>query len=217
VDSTVLDRIRRAITSRYPDARFLGLEVDPFRAIIQDGEKRYAVPVEVDEDDGTVSLGKRSEISLSPVGASARGSGQLRDAVIEAAVRAGKFTAARADHWRREWDRSPAGTKALIDALAASSPDDGPIAAAVGYPPGSDEYAHLFPPEPLIGAEQGSEHLLHGPSSEQVWAAQDAASSAYTAWREQQQPEPFSDADYRLMFRPDEEWDLGVSAAAPRC
>jgi|SRR5581483_7137257 len=47
-----------------------------------------------------------------------------RDYVISEAIRAGKFTAARAKHWRKQYDRDPAGTEAAIAVLA--SPLDGP-------------------------------------------------------------------------------------------
>lgn len=41
-----------------------------------------------------------------------------RDSTIAAAVRDGKFSADRADHYRRLWDRDPKGTKRAIASLA---------------------------------------------------------------------------------------------------
>lgn len=43
---------------------------------------------------------------------------QARDAAITAAVKDGKITPARRDHWLKAWSADPEGTKATLDALA---------------------------------------------------------------------------------------------------
>jgi hypothetical protein len=42
-----------------------------------------------------------------------------RDRVIAEAVEEGKFSEARAQVWRDEWDKNPKGTRAVIGRLAA--------------------------------------------------------------------------------------------------
>jgi ATP-dependent protease ClpP protease subunit len=42
---------------------------------------------------------------------------QAREGAITAALRAGKITAARKDHWTTAWDADPEGTKSLLDKL----------------------------------------------------------------------------------------------------
>jgi hypothetical protein len=71
-----------------------------------------------------------------------------RDAVIEEAIRAGKFSVAGRDQWRRLWDVDPEGTRAVIAKLQKNviPVDD------IGSPGGDDgdlmdeEYRSLFPP-----------------------------------------------------------------------
>lgn len=69
-----------------------------------------------------------------------------RDAVIEAAIGAGKFSASRRDHYRQAWDADPAGTErviaSLVPALAA------PSAPRHSAPPASDDaYPQSWFPE----------------------------------------------------------------------
>ena len=73
-----------------------------------------------------------------------------RDEVVQAAVLAGKFPAARREHWRALWDKDPEGTRSTIAALA---PGVVPV-AELGYGddthvngPGMGEFSHLFPPD----------------------------------------------------------------------
>lgn len=70
---------------------------------------------------------------------------EVRDAVIEAAVSDGKFTAARAEHYRKAWDADPEATNRLIGRLAGgltatATEADAPIAASA---PGPDMDARL--------------------------------------------------------------------------
>jgi hypothetical protein len=72
-----------------------------------------------------------------------------RDTVIASAVSDGKFTVARADHWRRLWDADPEGTR---DVLATLRPNVVPV-NDIGQPGSGideamleDEYKALFPP-----------------------------------------------------------------------
>ena len=121
-----------------------------------------------------------------------------RDAVIEAAIGAGKFGPARRDHYRRLWAKDPAGAEATIESLAAV----GPTLAAASSSAADDEFSHLWPPElssrpdfrPHTAAER--EHMIVGPSREQYWAQQDAAMAAAAG--------PMTDAEYRQLF-PDEQ------------
>jgi hypothetical protein len=72
-----------------------------------------------------------------------------RDTVIAAAVSDGKFTVARADHWRRLWDADPQGTR---EVLATLRPNVVPVSDIGAAGPGiedamlEDEYKALFPP-----------------------------------------------------------------------
>lgn len=71
-----------------------------------------------------------------------------RDEVIAAAVREGKFSAARSDHWRRLWDADPEGTREVLATLRRNTV---PV-EDMGRPGGSlddeydDEFASLYPP-----------------------------------------------------------------------
>ncbi len=72
-----------------------------------------------------------------------------RDQVVAEAVRAGKFSAARAEHWKRLWDADPDGTREVMGSLQKNvvPVDD------IGTPGGQyddalieEEYKSLFPP-----------------------------------------------------------------------
>jgi len=68
-----------------------------------------------------------------------------RDQVITAAIKAGKFTPARRQHWTRMWDADPEGARELIASLQSNVV---PV-EALGVSDGADdpdEYASLFPP-----------------------------------------------------------------------
>lgn len=52
-----------------------------------------------------------------------------RDQTIDAAVKAGKFTAKRTGFWRKRWDADPAGTERVIG-LMASGLTDPPVHVA---------------------------------------------------------------------------------------
>jgi hypothetical protein len=123
-----------------------------------------------------------------------------RDAVISAAIGAGKFTEARRPHYRQMWERDPVAAEATIASL---TPVGSALAAATSTEAEQDaEYAHLWPPElssrpdfrPHTAAER--EHMIVGPSREQYWAQQDAAMAAAAG--------PMTDAEYRQLF-PDEQ------------
>jgi hypothetical protein len=69
------------------------------------------------------------------------------EAVLDEAIRAGKFPPGRRDHWKALWAADPDGTKATIDKLAANVI---PV-MATGYPGVTDEsevdlvYASMYP------------------------------------------------------------------------
>lgn len=72
-----------------------------------------------------------------------------RDDVIAAAVREGKFSPARKEHWTKLWDQAPDQTREVIAGLQKNVI---PV-AALGFADDSDasiddEFAHLFPPVP---------------------------------------------------------------------
>jgi hypothetical protein len=80
-----------------------------------------------------------------------------REAVLAEAVRAGKFPAHRVPHYRREYDRDPAGTEALIAALYAVGGDVlGHSRAAARVEPGQAQHPHPVVPaaEVELDAEQ---------------------------------------------------------------
>lgn len=72
-----------------------------------------------------------------------------RDEVIGEAVRAGKFSAARADHWRRIWDADPEGTREVLGTLRKNSVPVEDIGAGGGNLDDDsyeDEFSRMFPP-----------------------------------------------------------------------
>lgn len=77
-----------------------------------------------------------------------------RDEIVQNAVMAGKFPAARREHWRALWDKDPDGTRNTIAALAPGVVpvtelgigDDSHISGS-----GMGEFAHLFPPDGTEG------------------------------------------------------------------
>lgn len=76
-----------------------------------------------------------------------------RDAAIEAAIRAGKTTPNRRDHWIAAWGRDPEGTAQHLEQLA---PGLVPVEANGGAgspdPTEDDEYFRLFPDERPVKA-----------------------------------------------------------------
>lgn len=74
---------------------------------------------------------------------------QRRDYLISEAIRAGKFTAARAQHYRQMYDRDPAGTEQLLAALAPAGTALAAAGALAGHPGPQAEPApyprELFP------------------------------------------------------------------------
>lgn len=68
------------------------------------------------------------------------------EAILDAAIKAGKFPPARRDHWKKLWAADPDGTKATVDALASNVI---PVMPS-GFPGGVDEdetdlvYAAMF-------------------------------------------------------------------------
>lgn len=78
-----------------------------------------------------------------------------REAALDAAIAAGKFSPARREHWARAWDSNPDNTEAL---LAGMTPGVVPV-DDIGKPGGPQdigldaEFAHLFPPEPARGGQ----------------------------------------------------------------
>lgn len=71
-----------------------------------------------------------------------------RDEIIDAAIREGKFSAARRTHWQRAWDGDPDGTREQLSNLAKNLVPTRDIGAAGGSL--DDEYeaefAGLYPP-----------------------------------------------------------------------
>lgn len=71
-----------------------------------------------------------------------------RETALDAAVRAGKFSVARVDHWRRVWNADPEGTAQVLAGLTAGAVPTRDIGA-----PGEEmdvldsEYENLFPKE----------------------------------------------------------------------
>lgn len=68
-----------------------------------------------------------------------------RDQIIASAVKDGKFTPNRKQHWSRLWDADPEGTREVIAGLAKNVV---PV-EELGFADGDaelDEYASLFPP-----------------------------------------------------------------------
>jgi hypothetical protein len=81
-----------------------------------------------------------------------------RDEVIDAAIRAGKFTVARRSYWEKAWDKDPDNTRDLLAGLQKNTVPVGDI----GSPGGTEEdemdqeYRDLFPPGtyPIPGQNQ---------------------------------------------------------------
>lgn len=72
-----------------------------------------------------------------------------RDEVIDSAVRAGKFSAARAPHWKRLWDADPEGTREVLSSLKKNSVPVDDLGAGGGNLDDDayeSEYAALYPP-----------------------------------------------------------------------
>jgi hypothetical protein len=69
-----------------------------------------------------------------------------RDTIIASAIREGKFTVARADHWKRLWDADPDGTRQVLAGLQKNVVPVGDIGAVGGSNPDDpdDEYKALF-------------------------------------------------------------------------
>lgn len=71
-----------------------------------------------------------------------------RDQVIAAAVREGKFTPARKEHWARLWDADPEGTREVISSLTRNVMPVEAMGAAYDDDEFDAEFASLFPPAP---------------------------------------------------------------------
>jgi hypothetical protein len=72
-----------------------------------------------------------------------------RDEVIDQAVRHGKFSAARAPHWKRLWDADPEGTREVLGSLKKNTVPTSDIGAGGGNLDDEayeQEYAALYPP-----------------------------------------------------------------------
>lgn len=69
-----------------------------------------------------------------------------RDTVIASAVREGKFTVARSDHWKRLWDVDPEGTRQVLAGLQKNVVPINDIGAVGSNDPDDvdDEYAAVF-------------------------------------------------------------------------
>jgi hypothetical protein len=79
-----------------------------------------------------------------------------RDQVIAAAIRDGKFSAARRQHWVRLWDADPEGTREVLAGLQKNVIPVSDLGTAAG---GEDdlmeeEYRAIFPPGALIRQER---------------------------------------------------------------
>jgi hypothetical protein len=72
-----------------------------------------------------------------------------RDEVIDAAVRAGKFSASRVSHWVRLWDADPDGTREIIGSLTKNVvpvEDKGGPGGSLDDDAYESEFASLYPP-----------------------------------------------------------------------
>ena len=113
-----------------------------------------------------------------------------REYVISEAVRAGKFSESRADHYRQMFDADPPGTERVLAALASALPGEHP------YPP------ELFPElarsrklaQTRASSSSSSPPLPYAPSPPTVSLAEEGAGGGVTpeqvaAWSRQLFPE----------------------------
>ncbi len=79
------------------------------------------------------------------------------EAILDAAIKAGKFPPARRDHWKKLWAADPDGTKATVEALASNVI---PVMPS-GFPGGADEdetdavYASMYGKGAKAGGGRG--------------------------------------------------------------
>jgi hypothetical protein len=101
-----------------------------------------------------------------------------RDAVVLAAVNAGRIPVSRVEFWSRAYEADPAGTEATLASLAAVAPSAASSAAGYPDPYGLGDVAHLFAP--------GSRE-----EQEARWRWEDAQAGGLT------------DPEYEALFGPD--------------
>ena len=91
-------------------------------AVVEDSLEDKPAPPDVPEGmvlvDSTV-LDELRTGAQQGVEARQQQQAEARDRAIDAAIRAGKTTPARREHWATSWDADPEGTKALLDKLEA--------------------------------------------------------------------------------------------------
>lgn len=109
-------------------------------------------------------LDELKDMAQAGVQARAKQLADERDEAIEAAVKAGKISAARKDHWSAAWDKDPEGTQADL----ASLPARFPVGQAKGF--AGDDGTPGTAAQPFTDDEADALAALSGTSKEGLLA-----------------------------------------------